>query len=343
MTLLNFRKAVAVTFDKEAMCTAVSPADSGGYGLFGEAFIYDPVNGLRYRDTDQAKKALCDFYSVDVEGDFGGDLDAAVDSITGYDPATAKELYAAAFAEALELGYITDTDNDGKSDQTIEITYAISSDSNFYTKLLDYMNDKMNEVTAGTPFENRIKFVKSAPLGNDWSNKLKGGEVDTVLGGWSGSALNPYSCTDLYTNPNYQYDAKWFNAATITKTLTIDGEEVTLNLKEWSDALNGATVTVTVGEGDDAVEVSYNFGDGQADVEVRLEILAMIETAILSTYDYIPMLQEGSMALLSHQVYYVVEEYNSIMGRGGMTYMRYNYDDVAWADFVASQGGTLRY
>ena len=343
MTLLNFRKAVAVTFDKEAMCTAISPADSGGYGLFGEAFIYDPVNGLRYRDTDQAKKALCEFYSVDVAGKFGGDLDAAVDSITGYDPETAKELYAAAFAEAIELGYITDTDNDGKCDQTIEITYAISSDSNFYTKLLNYMNEKMNEVTAGTPFENKIVFVKSAPLGTEWSNKLKGGEVDTVLGGWSGSALNPYSCTDLYTNPNYQYDAKWFNAATITKTLTIDGQEVTLNLDQWSDALNGTTVTVTVGAGDDAIEVSYNFGDGQADVEVRLEILAMIETAILGTYDYIPMLQEGSMALLSHQVYYVVEEYNSIMGRGGMTYMRYNYDDQAWADFVASQGGTLRY
>ena len=205
------------------------------------------------------------------------------------------------------------------------------------------MNEKLSEVTSGTPFENKIKFVKSAPLGNEWSNKLKGGEVDTVLGGWSGSALNPYSCTDLYTNPSYQYDAKWFNATTITKTLTIDGEEVTLNLKQWSDALNGATVTVTVGEGDAAVEKSYNFGDGKADVEVRLEILAMIEVAILGTYDYIPMLQEGSMALLSRQVYYVIEEYNSVMGRGGMTYMRYNYDDAAWAAYVASEGGTLRY
>lgn len=343
MTLLSFRKAMAVTFDKEAMCTAVSPADSGGYGLFGEAYIYDPVNGLRYRDTVQAKKALCEFYSVDVEGDFNGDLDAAVESITGYDPETAKELFGQAYTEAIEAGYITDTDNNGKSDQTIEIVYAISTDSNFYTKLLDYMNEKLSEVLSGTPFENKIKFVKSAPLNTEWSNKLKGGEVDTVLGGWSGSALNPYSCTDLYTNPSYQYDAKWFNAATITKTLTIDGEEVTLNLKQWSDALNGATVTVTVGEGDAAVEKSYNFGDGKADVEVRLEILAMIEVAILGTYDYIPMLQEGSMALLSHQVYYVIEEYNSVMGRGGMTYMRYNYDDAEWAAFVASQGGTLRY
>ncbi len=343
MTLLNFRKAVAVTFDKEAICTAVSPADSGGYGLFGEAFIYDPETGARYRDTVQAKKALCEFYSVDVEGAFNGDLDAAVDSITGYDPETAKKLYTDAFNEALELGYITDTNNDGKSDQTIEITYAISSDSNFYTKLLNYLNEKMNEVTAGTPFANKIVFVKSAPLSTDWSNQLKAGMVDTVLGGWSGSALDPYGCTDLYTNPNYQYDAKWFNAESVSKTLTINGEEITLNLKQWSDALNGATVEITEGEGDAAVTKAYCFGDGVADVEVRLEILAMIETAILSTYNYLPTLQEGSMALLSKQVYYVVEEYNSIMGRGGMTYMKYNYDDVEWAAYVASEGGTLKY
>ena len=172
---------------------------------------------------------------------------------------------------------------------------------------------------------------------------LKSGMVDTVLGGWSGSALNPYSTTDLYTNPNYQYDAKWFNAASIKKTLTINGEEIELNLKQWSDALNGATVKVTVGEGEDAVQKEYCFGDGVADVDTRLQILAMIETAILGTYNYIPMLQEGSMALLSYQVYYVIEEYNSIMGRGGITYMRYNYDDTEWKAYVESQGGQLKY
>ncbi len=341
MTLLSFRKAVAVTFDKEALCTAVSPADSGGYGLFGESFIYDPDTGARYRDPEQAMRALCDFYSVDVSK--YESLEAAVDSITGYDPETAKVLYTQAFAEAIEAGYITDSNNDGKSDQTIEITYAIGTDSSFYTKLLDYLNEEMNKVTAGTPFAGKIMFVKSAPLGNEWSNTLKAGMVDTVLGGWSGSALNPYSCTDLYTNPQYQYDKNWFNAATISKTLTIDGEEITMNLKQWSDALNGATVEIKIGEGDDAVTKAYCFGDGIADVETRLEILAMIETAILGTYNYLPMLQEGSMSLLSRQVYYVVEEYNSVMGRGGMTYMRYNYDDAAWADYVASQGGKVKY
>lgn len=203
------------------------------------------------------------------------------------------------------------------------------------TKTINYLNEKINEVDAGTPFEGKIEFVKSAPYGNDWSNKLREGLTDTVLGGWSGSALNPFSLTDLYVNPSNAYDAGWFNAETVDMTMTIDGEEITTNLKNWSDALNGATVTIN---GKD-----YNFGEGNADLETRLEILANFEVAILNTYDYLPMLQDGGMSLLSQQVYYVVEEYNPIMGRGGITYMKYNYDETEWAQLLADNGGELKY
>ena len=339
MTLLNFRKAVALTYDKEALCTAVSPSRSGGYGLIGNSYIYDPDTGARYRDTDQAKKALCEFYSVDISK--FADLDAAVDSITGYDPTKAKELYTAAYNEAIELGYITDANNDGKSDQTVRITYASSESTPFITKTLDYLNQKMAEVIVGTPFEGKIEFVESAPLGNEWSNQIKAGLADTVLGGWSGSALDPFGLTDLYTNPTYQYDAKWFDATSVDLTIDVkvgdatEKTEVTMNLKQWSDALNGATVTVG--------GTDYNFGDGIADVETRLDILAAIEARVLMTYDYIPMLQDASMSLLSKQVYYVVEEYNPIMGRGGIRYMKYNYSDSEWAEYVAEQGGKLAY
>ena len=168
--------------------------------------------------------------------------------------------------------------------------------------------------------------------------------ADTCLAGWSGSALDPFGLTDLYTNPTYQYDAAWFDATKTDLTLTVnvagidetpDMKEVTMNLRQWSDALNGATVTVD--------GVDYCFGDGIADVETRLEILAGVETEVLKTYNYIPMLQDAGMSLLSKQVYYVVEEYNPIMGRGGIAYLKYNYDDTAWAKYVADNGGEVKY
>ena len=333
ITLTSFRKAVAVTYDKEALCTAVQPARSGGYGLIGNNYIYDPETGAKYRDTDQAKQALCDFYSVDVSK--FASLDDAVDSITGYDVEAARKLYTQAFEEAIAAGYITDADGDGKSDQTIEITYAASAVNDFINKTMAYLNEKMAEVVAGTPFEGKITFVASAPLGNTWSDNIKAGLSDTVLAGWSGSALNPFSLTDLYVNPTKQYDAKWFNSETISSTMTINGESITMNLKQWSDALNGTTVTVNGKE--------YCFGSGIADVETRLNILAMLEGQVLSTYDYIPMIQDASMELLSQQVYYVIEDYNPILGRGGIAYMKYNYDEAGWTEYINSQSGQLSY
>jgi hypothetical protein len=118
-------------------------------------------------------------------------------------------------------------------------------------------------------------------------------------------------------------------------TIKIDGEDVTLNLKQWSDALNGAAVEVD--------GKTYNYGDGQADIEVRLEILAAFETTILKNFNYLPMLEDGSMALLSQQVYYVVEEYNPVMGRGGIAYTKYNFTDAEWTAYIEEQGGELKY
>ena len=337
MLLTSFRKGLALTYDKDLFATTVSPARSAGYGIIGSTYIYDPETGARYRDTDQAKKVLCDFYSVDI--DAYPTLDDAVDSITGYDPETARKFYTEAFNEALELGYITDSNNDGISDQIVTIEYCLSNDSTFMTTTIDYLNEKMNDVTKGTPFEGKVKFVKSAPYGNEWTQEIKSGLSDTVLGGWTGALLNPFSLTELYTDPSYAYDAAWFDATSVKLTLNVpvDGvdTDLTMSLKKWSDALNGDTVKV------DGVE--YNFGEGFADIETRLDILAGIEGAVLNTYNYIPMLQDSSMSLLSQKAYYVVEDFNPILGRGGIPYLKYNYNDAEWKEYVASQGGTLTY
>lgn len=337
MTLLSFRKAVAVTYDKELFAATISPARSGAYGIIGNTYIYDPETGATYRSTDQAKQVLCDFYSVDTSK--YANLDEAVASITGYDPEAAKELYKQAFDEAIAAGYITDEDGDGISDQTVTIEYCMSVDSDFMTKTVDYLNEKMAEVTTGTPFAGKVKFVKSAPYGNDWNTKIKNGLSDTVLAGWTGSKMNPFSLTDLYVNPSYQYDASWFVSDTVDMTLTVPVNgtptEVTMNIHKWSDALNGTTVN----EGG----VDYNFGEGQADVETRLSIMAGIEGKVLETYDYLPMLQDGSIFLLTQKAYYVVDEFNPVLAYGGLAYLKYNYNDAEWNAYVTEQGGELSY
>ena len=337
LTNTTFHMALGLSYDKDLFAATISPARSGAFGIIGSGYIYDPETGAQYRDTDQAKKVLCDFYGVDYTK--YDSLDDAVDAITGFDVEQARALFNKAFQEGLDAGFITDANNDGICDQTIQIEYALSSDSDFMTQTINYLNEKVQEVVAPTPFNGKIVFVKSAPYGTEWSNKIKAGLADTVLGGWSGSAMDPFGLTDLYTNPAYQYDAAWYDATKIDLTINVPvngtNTDVTMTLRQWSNVLNGSAETVN--------GVEYNYGSGQADVEVRLNILAAIEGKILESYNYLPMLQDGSMALLTQQCYYVIEDYNPVMGRGGIAYTKYNYNEDEWKAFIAENNGELKY
>lgn len=334
MTVEAFKKALAVSVDRDDFCATVQPARSAGFGLIGTLYVYDPETGALYRDTDQAKQALCDFYSINVD-DYGGDLDKAVDAITGFDTVKAAELFNEAYEEGIAAGYITDSDGDGICDQTVTMTYALSSEASDSTKKMQsYLIESFNKAAAGTPFEGKITIVFSAPLGNDWSNAIMNGTADCVLAGWSGATMDPFGFADTWTGSR-SYWTNWFDSSKVNMTLTIEGEELTMTLREWAECLNGNTKTVN---GKD-----YNFGYGQTDVEIRLDILAACEKEIMGAYVSLPMIADGSMALLSQQVYYVVEEYNPIMGRGGIAYLKYNYSDTEWADYIAEQGGTLQY
>lgn len=333
VSLTSFHRALGLTYDKQLYCDTLYPAQKPAYGLIGNAYIADPDTGATYRSTDEAKQVLCDVYGVDATK--FATLDDAVASITGYDPVAAKEWYKIAFEEALAAGYITDNNGDGICDQTIEMIYNASATSEKVTKVCDYLTEKANEVTAGTPFEGKISIVVSAPLGNAWADNCKGGLTDLCMGGWSGSGMDPFGLMDVYTNPAYQYDRDWFDASAAMMTLTIDGREITMSLTDWTHAMNGETVTID--------GVDYNYGSASATQAVRTQIMAGIEREVLLNYNYLPFTEAGSMALLSQKAFYVVEDYNPVMGRGGVQYLRYNYNDTEWAEYVASSGGELTY
>ena len=328
LSLETFRKAMAVTYQKEFFASTISPARSGAYGLLGREDVWNVATGESYRDTPQAKRVLCDFYGVDVAA-FGGDLDAAAASITGYDPQLAGKLFTEAFAQAKQKFGMRDTD-------VVEIEYAVASSSAFITKTIDYLNTELEKVLAPVGLSGRVRIVESAPHGNTWQEKIRGAESDTVLAGWTGGILNPFNTIQYYTNPLYEpYCNRWYDTGKVGLTLSLGGEEVSLTLTEWGEALNGATVRKG--------GRSYNFGYGVADDADRLSILAGIEGKILSSYSYIPMLQDGATYLLSQKVEYPTQVYDPVLGYGGVKYLRYAFDDAGWTNYVKKSGGQLNY
>lgn len=342
----DFREALSLCFDKDAFAAKISPARSGAYSVIGSQDIWNPTTGEKYRDTEVAKKALVEYYGFieNEDGTYGltgstqkYSLDQAVDAITGYNPERAKEKFLKAFADWTAAGKYNEGD-------VVKIEYAISSDSEFMTKTINELNEKINSVLAGTAYEGKVQIVKSAPLGGDWSTALRTGQVQTCLCGWNGGMLNPFGTMMYYTYPDYDpYAEEWWDTESEELTLTLpvgtNGADVTLtmSLTDWTLCLNGDAMKI------DGVE--YNFGYEQVADEVRLTIMAEIEKAILATNYYIPLLQDGSGFLLTKKAQYVLgpDDYNAVLGRGGIMYMTYIYDDAEWDAYVKSQNGTINY
>ena len=70
LSVEEFRRAIASSYNKEDLAASVSPSRYPAYGLIGGAYIYDPENGLFYRDTETAKQTLAELYSIDTDGYF---------------------------------------------------------------------------------------------------------------------------------------------------------------------------------------------------------------------------------------------------------------------------------
>ncbi len=329
--LVSFHKALAVSLDRQAFCDECHPAYTPGYGILGDQYLYDVDGGLFYRDTDEAKKALCDFYSVDTSK--FADLDEAVASITGFDLDAAKELYKAAYEESLSLGYITDADNDGICDQTITMIYASDAPADYVTRRINYLNKWVGQAVEGTPFEGKINFVESSPLGSGWIDAYRNGSADCMIAGVGGSIYDPFNAMALYCDPAQNLTANWYDPTTDMMTVSINGEDITMSVFDWYQAMMGTMVTVD--------GKNYSFGSADVDTNTRMVILAALEGRMMSRYDILPLCNFGSKVLLSQKLFNITDDYNPLFqGYGGR---RFNYSDAEWDEYVASQGGTLQY
>lgn len=343
----NFRHAMSLAFNKSEFSKAISPQRTPAFSVIGAYDIWNPTTGEKYRDTEIAKKAVVEFFGYvynETTGKYsitGSDkeytLDEANDAINGYSPAVAKEYFNKAYDEWTEAGKLKDGDK-------VVITYASSESSDFITKMLAELNRQLARTLEGTKLEGKVEFEESAPLGDDWSTKLKNSEAQTCLAGWRGGMLDPFGSMLYYLEPNHSpYAKNWWKteSETLTLTLPVGAEgadvEITTTLAKWSLMLTGDTQNIN--------GVDYNFGYAQVSDDVRLTILAEFEKVILGTDYYIPFMQDASGFLLSKKVNYALgrEDYNAVLGRGGMAYMSYNYNDAEWAAYVAAQGGTLTY
>ncbi len=337
ISLVEFRQAISFGLDRSAFAAATSPLNSPCFGLYSNQHIVDPETGVGYRSTEQAKDVLVKFWGLEDqigEGKLYADKDAAIASLTGYQPDAAKAKFNEAYQKAIAEGLMDE-------DDVIEITIGIPNpESSFYNNGYEFIVNNYTELVKGTDLEGKLTFNRDDTVGNDFASALQSNQVQLLFGvGWSGMELDPYGLMQAYVTPNYQYDAITDFTA-ISLGIEIDGTVYTASAYDWYLIINGETVDVHDAEGN---AMAFTCGSTAGKTDLRLYILSKLEETVLMNYNFIPAIGDAGATIKGMQLKYYHEEYMFGMGFGGIKYMTYNYTDAEWDAYVKAQGGTLDY
>ncbi len=325
LSYLDFRKAMSLAMDRADYARVNTTSSLAGFGLFNSMHYYDVANGGVYRNTDEAKKVLCEIYAVNVN-DYAN-LDAAYAAITGYDLTEARKLVTSAYNAALAAGDISATD-------IIFLTMGTSTITESGQRMFDYCLNTWQEMVKTTPLEGRFD-MEFKEYSTAWANDFRAGAYDICTGGWTGAAWDPGYFLLAYLSPSYMYSRAWkTNEVMMTFTMKGVGENGgditdTMSLLAWYNCLNGAS------------SAKYNWATGSIAESLRLQLIAALEKEVLSVYYTVPLYYRFTASLRGFKINFATYEYNTFMAYGGVRYLTYNYNDTEWANYIGSK--TLDY
>lgn len=332
----DFRKAISLSLDRDDYCAKNNPSSQAALGLLNSMYYYDVENGKVYRDTIQAKEAILNAYGATKNADGSWkvgettytDIEDALDATTGYNLTLARQLVESAVAQAKKDGKYSDGDE-------IILKYGIETQSSNTDRVKNWFQAAFDNMTKGTSIEGKVKIEYFTFSSATWSEQFADGEYDLCFGAWGNAPFNPaYLLCETQISDENRYAVKWDpTTVEVTVKATPDDKHkdgnYTYNLAQWRLILQGK----------DGCPVNFkNFP-----MEDQLAALGAVETAILKEYYSIPVFSRYSASLMGYKVDYISYEYNTFMGYGGIRYMTFNYDDTAWAEFVASNNNILNY
>lgn len=332
----DFRKAISLSLDRDDYCAKNNPSSQAALGLLNSMYYYDVENGKVYRESIQAKEAILNAYGATKNEDGSWkvgettytDIEEALDATTGYNLTLARQLVDSAIKQAKKDGKYSDGEE-------IILTYGIETQSADTDRVKNWFQAAFDNMTKGTSIEGKVKIEYFMFSSATWSEQFADGEYDLCFGAWGQAAFNPaYLLCETQISAENRYAKKWDpTTVEVTVKATPDDKHedgiYTYNLEQWRLILQGK----------DGCPVNFkNFS-----MEDQLTALGAVETAILKAYYSIPVYSRYSASLMGYKVDYVSYEYNTFMGYGGIRYMTFNYDDTAWAEFVASNNNILNY
>ncbi len=344
LAIKDFREALSLGLDRDAYNKDLTTANKTSLGLISEDYYHNVANGEVYRYTDQAKETLLLAYGFTKTEDgkwtdgskVYADVASATKAMTGMNVSLAKEKLEAAWTELTSKPDVYHYDSSKK----IQLCLGASSPTDADERMYNWIANWIADLTKGTSFEGKIELTKSFNLGDNWSKEFKAGNYDICTGGIGNAPFDPFyliggwigMMSSVNFHPYWAVDAEKIEyTLPVVDGFAESGKTLKLTVRDWYNSLNGNT---------SESQCSYDWSS--APVDVRLDILAMLERYGLSTYYTIPTSRGFSASLHSAKWNYISEDYNVMMQFGGIQYITYEYSDQEWAKFVKEHNGDLK-
>ena len=354
LAIQEFRHAFNLAINRSDVIEKIWPGTAVPcFGLVNVAYYYDIENapdlsdGGQYRNTKQAKEGILRAYGFTQGADgkwTSGDLknlelDEAYEALTGYNPTLAKEKMKQAIeilnADPEKYGY--------DSSKNITLVYGASTDNDKQRFRANYLQEILDNLTAGTALENKIDVVFDASAESQWAEAFRSGATQIGFGyGFSGNAFNPFDIIGAFVNPDdsLNYHMYW-DTSSIPMTLTMPegdyegaGETITMSIQNWYFCLNGLAETEKQAK-------TYNWDAGFAPAEARLTILSALEEVVIKESRSVMLIGDGGGSFLGAKFSYFSDVEHTFMGFGGLRYIEVNYTDAEWKEFVKTNNNDL--
>jgi len=336
LSLRDFRRAISFSIDRLRFTQQATPGWMPSVVLM-ENYFYDFSNNpaSRFRDTEAAMRAIVEFYGFTYgPGTPNPTLRDAFLSITGFNLGLARELFQIAYEEAVASGIYT-------SGQQINIQLAVGAVelSPTQRRQEDVLNEMLAEATIGTGFEGLVSVTFLGNFPGRFA-AVSTGTIEAILTAWGGSMFDPTSILGVYTNTINMGGVQGIHEGggwdPSIDTLTI--------MYDWDGTGTETPRTKTFQDWHLSITAGGEFvGDDM--LYTRVHIMAFMEAGILNTFQTIPFGIQTISELGSMKINFRSPVYHPIFDDmfGPRNQITFNFTDDAWAEFVASQGGTLNY
>lgn len=353
----DFRKGLSLALDRNTFASQATAGSQAFTGLLNNLYLANVATGEMYRETKQGKSVYNQIY-----GELGGTptdekKSALADTENGYNYAWAKYYAKKGIIEELKSTaekHLQPGDEisiefrvyDNSSETTIAMNdFIISAWSRLLKDVSDEINAEDKGLLNGQSISIKINLVKD----EDYYTTARNGGFDMIVSIWGGAAIDPYGLMQVYLDKTFTNTCEYgFKGKQDQEDLWIDlngdgqvdaGETETYDAwyHEMNDNLNEGTFSDEAKS--DPKNADYN--KWKEVHEKRLTILAGTEAGIVNRFECIPMVARGTSSLNGFKVENATNAYINLVGYGGIRFLRFNYTNAEWSNFVSQNSGNL--